>query len=134
MSASANLVSETGEIIGEAVFPSLASATAVLRAGGVLGGVAGLIVGGFKCLELHNHGRLDPRRAAEVLGRDLCTGMASGVAASAASICVSAASATVGAVLCAPAWLPAATAVLAATGVGYLTNQFVKEAWDACIG
>jgi hypothetical protein len=112
--------------------PSIQVVAKVAHAGGILGGVVGLVSGGVKCL----HG-LDPSNrtvadVARVLGRDVTSGVASGATAAAASLYVAAAGATVGTVLSAPAWVPSVAAAAAAIGIGYVAAAASQEVWDYC--
>src|ERR1700722_20680551 len=91
----AGSVVRSGAVLGEYVLPGMRAAARVACAGGVLGAVTGLVTGGMKYLSLQERGALNFVDAAQVLGRDITTGIASGVAASAASLYVSAAGATV---------------------------------------
>jgi hypothetical protein len=112
--------------------PSIQAVAEIVHAGGILGGVAGLVSGGVKCL----HG-LDPSsrtvtEVARVLGRDVASGIASGAAASAALLYVAAAGATIGTVLSAPAWVPSVAGAAAAIGIGYVAAAASQEVWGYC--
>jgi hypothetical protein len=95
--------SGAGAVVGEYPLPSLTAAARAVCAGGMLGVVTGLITGGMKCLNLQAGCDLNFVDAVRVLGRDLVTGVTSGVAASAASLYVG----TAGTVVCAAISAPA---------------------------
>jgi hypothetical protein len=105
-----------------------------MRAGGILGGVAGLISAGVKCFASQDRDKLTAGDTARIFGRDVSAGAASGVAASAAALYVGAASGTVGAAVSAPAWIPTAAALAAAVGVGYVVHEGCQEIWSRCVG
>jgi hypothetical protein len=118
-------------LIGFAL-PSIQAVARIVHAGGILGGVAGLVSGGVKCLHSLDPSRRNVTEVARVLGRDVASGIASGAAASAASLYISAAGATIGTVLSAPAWVPSVAATAAAIGIGYVTAAASQEVWGYC--
>lgn len=116
--------------LGAYILPPLTLVTRIACAGGVLGAVTGLFTGGIKCVDLQERGALDVVVAVHVLGRDLATGAAAGMAGSAASLYVSVAGAAVCTVISAPAWIPTAAAVAPAVGVAYVVTRKSREVWD----
>jgi hypothetical protein len=110
--------------------PGLRATGVVVRAGGVLGAVTGLVSGGFKCVQLQREGSLSVGDAATVLGRDISTGFLSGLGATAVLVQASAAGAVVGAVISAPAWVPSAAAIALALVAGQVVAEGVHIAWD----
>jgi hypothetical protein len=123
-----------GAVAVEAALPGWGVAAMMARSGGVIGAVAGVVTAGVKCFALRDRHTLTAVDAAKIFGRDVTAGAASGVAASAITIYVGAATATVSAVISAPAWVPPAVAVAAAIGVSYVVNEGCHEVWDRCIG
>ncbi len=123
-----------GTKVGIRVLPSIRVLGTISHAGGVVGGVAGFISGGLKCLYVLEPGSRTLPKIAQTLGRDTTAGIASGVTASAAALYVASAGATVGAVVSAPVWLAGLTATVAAIGVGHVVGAACNEVWDYCAG
>ncbi len=118
-----------GTEAGLRALPSIQVLGTISHAGGIVGGVAGFISGGLKCLYVLEPNRRTLPEVARTLGRDTAAGIASGAAASAAALYVASAGATVGAVVSAPVWLPGVTATVAAIGVGYVVGAACHEVW-----
>ena len=118
-------------VFGASGIPFASKVVGVMKEGGVLGAVAGLVAGGIECLDMHQRGVLNGHRAVNVLGRDISNGVVTGMTAATAAAYVTAAASTVGAVISAPAWVPATAGFAAMAGVGYVANRVWMEAWEA---
>jgi len=132
---SSRISSSTTESVAARVgingLPRLRMAATVGRQGAIIGAIAGCVTGAVSCVRSYRRGELTISKAIQTMAKDTLVGSVSGAAGSVVALYAGAA---IGGIGTAPAWIPAATALVAMTGASYFAGKGTTAAWNWAVG